>query len=257
MLLRFCQSALATCLLIVFTSAACGEIMVKSGEKIAFLGDSLTHKGWTKPHGYVRLVLAGLKANGVDVEAVPAGYAGDKSNQMLARLQKDVLEKRPHWMTLSCGINDLWEIPLDDAQAATRTYPAHPEEPPKSTFAKNVTVMVDQAQAAGIKPLILTATVFQEDLKNLENARLAPYNHFLRKLAAERQLPLADLNALFAERITAENKPGQRVLTVDGVHMNPEGNKLMAIGVLKAFGLDDAQLKRAEEAWAAIPAGAN
>ncbi len=39
------------------------------------------------------------------------------------------------------------------------------------------------------------------------------------------------------------------MLTTDGVHMNTDGNKLMAIGVLKALGLNDAELKKAEAAW--------
>ena len=34
--------------------------------------------------------------------------------------------------------------------------------------------------------------------------------------------------------------------------MNAAGNRLMAEGVLKAFGLDEDQLKKTREAWAAI-----
>ena len=64
------------------------EIIVKSGEKIAFLGDSITQGGWSNPAGYVRLVIAGLEANGVKAEPVPAGISGHKSDQMLARLDK-------------------------------------------------------------------------------------------------------------------------------------------------------------------------
>ena len=45
---------------------------MKSGEKIAFLGDSITQGGWGNPAGYVHLVIAGLEANGVKAEPVPA-----------------------------------------------------------------------------------------------------------------------------------------------------------------------------------------
>jgi lysophospholipase L1-like esterase len=251
------RATLLGCAALLFTGAAQGEILVKSGEKVAFLGDSITAAGWSNPTGYVRLVIAGLKANGIQAEAIPAGISGHKSNQMLARLQKDVLDKKPQWMTLSCGVNDVWHgergVPLDDAQAGSRTYEAREGEPAKGTYSKNIMAIIDRAQAAGVKPVILTATVIQEDLKSDPNTQLAPYNDFLRKLAAERKLPIADLYALFAERLTAENQPAQKVLTTDGVHMNAEGNKLMATGVLKAFGLDAAQLKKAEAAWAEIP----
>lgn len=96
-----------------------------------------------------------------------------------------------------------------------------------------------------------TTTVLKEDLADAENTKLAGYNEFLRKIAAKRKLPLADLNAMFQERIKSEKHPSKHVLTVDGIHMNPEGDKVMARGILKAFGLNAAQMKKAEKAWAA------
>jgi lysophospholipase L1-like esterase len=41
----------------------------------------------------------------------------------------------------------------------------------------------------------------------------------------------------------------QNKLTTDGCHMNAEGNKMMARGVLRAFGMTDAQLAEAEKSW--------
>src|SRR5262245_24525471 len=71
------------------------DIAVKDGEKIAFLGDSITAYGAATPAGYVRLVMAGLEANGVKATAIGAGVSGHKSNDMLARLDRDVLSKKP------------------------------------------------------------------------------------------------------------------------------------------------------------------
>ena len=239
--------------------AARAEIAVKSGEKVAFLGDSITQAGWGDAQGYVKLVMAALAANGVTAEAVPAGISGHKSNQMLARLDNDVLSKKVQWMTLSCGVNDVWHgangVRLDDADAVAHpTEPVKGGEPERGTFKKNIAAIADKAAAAGVKVVVLTATVIHEKLDNDENARLAPYNEFLRALAAERKLPLADLNAMFQERIKAANQPNAKLLTSDGVHMNSEGNRVMALGVLKAFGLNDAELKKAQDAWAALPA---
>ena len=221
--------------------SAHAAIAVKSGEKIGFLGDSITAGGWSNPAGYVRLVMAGLKANGIDAEAVPAGISGHKSNDMLARLEKDVLSKKPQWMTLSCGVNDVWHgakgVLLDQ-------------------YKENITKIVDTATAAGAKVVITTATVIYEKLDSPQNVQLAPYNDFLRALAKEKNLPLADLNAMFHERIKAENQPDKKVLTSDGVHMNGEGNKLMATGVLRAMGLDDAAMAKARESWTDITAKA-
>lgn len=243
------STLLAAAVLIPHWAAA--EILVKSGEKIAFLGDSITAEGWGKPAGYVRLVIAGLKANGVEAEAVPAGISGHKSDQMLARLEKDVLSKKPQWMTLSCGVNDAWHgprgVPLDDAMAANGTFDANVAQ--RGTYQKNITGIIDRATAAGGRPVILTATVIKEELDGPLNQKVAPYNGFLRVLAKERKLPLADLNAMCHEAIKAANKPGTNVLTYDGVHMGPEGNQLMATGVLQAFGLDTEQIAKAKAAW--------
>ncbi len=241
----------------VFAQTVSAEIAVKSGEKIGFLGDSITAAGWGNPAGYAKLIVAGLAANGVNVEAAPAGIGGHKSNNMLERLDRDVLSKKPQWMTLSCGVNDVWHgnkgVPLDEAQAAANVYEKRNDsEPDKGTYEKNITQIVERAQAAGVKVVILTATVIKEDLASEENKRLAPYNDFLRRLAKEKNLPLADLNAIFQERIKAVKQPGKNVFTSDGVHMNIEGNKIMAAGVLQAFGLDAAQIKKAQESWAPL-----
>lgn len=230
------------------------EISVKSGEKIAFLGDSITAGGWSNPAGYVQLVIAGFKANGIEVEPVPAGIGGHKSDQMLARLDKDVLSKKPHWMTLSCGVNDVWHgprgVPLDATMAKSGNYDDKVSS--RGTYQKNITAIIDQVTAAGVKPVMLTATVIHEHLDSKENNLLAPYNNFLRQLAKEQKVPMADLYAMFEERLKAENKPNEKVLTTDGVHMNTEGNKLMAVGVLKAFGLNEAELDKARAAWAPL-----
>ena len=68
-------------------------IQVKSGEKIAFLGDSITAGGMGSATGYCRLVISGLEANAVNAVAIGAGISGHKSNQMLERLDKDVISK--------------------------------------------------------------------------------------------------------------------------------------------------------------------
>ncbi len=211
------------------------EVAVKDGEKIAFMGDSITQQG-AGPGGYVRLVISGLEANGIKATAIPAGISGHKSDQMLARLEKDVLSKKPDWMTLSCGVNDVWHgakgIPLDQ-------------------YKVNITKIVDQCQAAGIKVMILTSTMIGEDAPNPNNQKLAPYNAFLIELAKEKKCALADLNAAMQAELTAAGADRKdKMLTRDGVHMNPAGNMMMASGVLKGFGLDEKQIKKAADSWA-------
>ena len=127
-------------------------------------------------------------------------------------------------MTLSCGVNDVWHgergVKLED-------------------YKTNITAIVDKAQGAGVKVMILTSTMIKEDQSNDLNQKLLPYNEFLRELAKEKSCLLADLNLEMQEELKtfpADAQKGKQ-LTSDGVHMNPLGNAMMAKGILKAFGV--------------------
>jgi hypothetical protein len=104
--------------------------------------------------------------------------------------------------------------------------------------------------------------MINEDPANSLNQTLATYNEFLRTFAKERQLPLADLNSRMQAAVkkakeTNAPKPNRaNYLTSDGVHMAPQGDQMMAEGVLMALGLDEAQMAKAKSAWLEIPAAA-
>ena len=231
-------SGLLTGAILLSATALSAQITVKSGDKIAFLGDSITQQG-NGPAGYVNLVMDALNANGIKAVKIPAGISGHKSNNMLERLDRDVLKKKPQHMTLSCGVNDVWHgkrgVPLDQ-------------------YKKNITQIVEKAQAAGIKVYILTSTMITENAKNPANIKLAGYNAFLRQLAKEKNCVLVDLSKDMQDQIAAIKKKYPKfksgnALTYDGVHMNPMGNMMMANGVLKGFGLTDAQIAKASAKW--------
>ena len=214
---------------------ATGKIAVKNGEKIAFLGDSITAAG-RRPGGYCQLVLAALKDQGIEAKPVFAGISGHKSNQMLARLERDVLKHKPDWMTLSCGVNDVWHGKSGVDLAS---------------YKKNIEEIVGKAQAAGVKVILLTSTMIREDQGNDLNQKLLPYNEFIKVLAKEKKCLLADLNADMqaALKTFPADAPKGKQLTSDGVHMNKAGNIMMARGVAEAFGLTNQQLDQSEKNW--------
>ena len=214
---------------------ATGKIAVKNGEKIAFLGDSITAAG-RRPGGYCQLVLAALRDQGIEAKPVFAGIGGHKSNQMLGRLERDVLKHKPDWMTLSCGVNDVWHGPRGVGL---------------ESYKKNITEIVNRAQAAGVKVVLLTSTMIREDQSNDLNQKLLPYNEFIKMLAKEKKCLLADLNADMqaALKIFPADAPKGKQLTSDGVHMNKAGNIMMARGVAGAFGFTDQQLDQSAKNW--------
>ncbi len=207
------------------------ECALKSDEKVAFLGDSITAQGWTNAHGYVRLVVAGLQANGVAITPLPAGVGGHKSNDMLARLERDVLSRKPDWVTVSCGMNDV----IHGAKGV-----------PLEQYKANLTEIVTRCQQAGLKVALLTTTTAGA-WDSAQTKTLGAYSEVLRELAREKRCLLIDLYPVFVE--TLKQADTLHGLTGDGVHMSPEGNLLMARTILAGFGLTDAQLAKAREAW--------
>ena len=231
-------------------------LLIKKGEKIAFMGDSITQSG-NRKNGYVTLVMDALNREGLKVTHVPAGVSGNRSPDMLARLDKAVISKEPDWMLLSCGVNDVWHFTL---KLGNRTFTGVPLD----DYKKNIRDIISKAEEAGIKVVILTSTMIGEDPQKDTNKKLEPYNAFLRELAKEEGLPLADLNkdmqAALKEIPDEEGKarmfgePGyqrniKNKLTTDGCHMNKLGNIMMAKGVLRTLGLSDEKIAEAEKSW--------
>jgi len=219
------------------TTTGCAGL--KTGDKIAFLGDSITAQGFDNAGGYVWLVISGLESLGLKVTPIPAGVSGHTSKDMLVRLSKDVIAKKPDWVTISCGVNDVWHGAMGVELAA---------------YKANLKAMVDQCQAAGIRVMLLTATMIGEDQSNANNQKLVAYNEAVRILAQEKKCLLADLNARMQVAVKSPERSDLvdqgKKLTVDGVHMNYFGNEMMAEGVLIAFGFTDDQLKIARNKWA-------
>lgn len=218
------------------------EIIIRDNDTIAFMGDSITEQG-NRPTGYVNLVMKGLEIAGVrNVQKIPVGISGHKSDNMLARLDKDVLartdKKTAQWMTFSCGVNDVWHgargVPFDG-------------------FTNNVTKIFDSCEKAGVKVIVLTPTMIYGDPNSDLNKKLAPYVSWLREESVRRKLACADLNAIMQEAIkTAGKEPGEN-LTSDGVHMAFMGNVMMAWGVLEAMGVPQAKMAEILKAWYEMP----
>lgn len=214
-----------------------GPIRLNKVHRIVTLGDSIT-QGGGRPGGYVWQIDQYLKVLYPEqkIEVVNAGISGHKSNDMLARFQRDVLDKKPDVVTISVGINDVWH-------GFTPEHPAGygPRRVPLEQYRENVEKMVQAAQKNGVKVVMLTTTIFEDRPDSPRNLRVQGYNDVLRQLAAQYGVPVADQYAAF----TAAWARGGTKLTSDQVHMAPAGDTLMARTVLLALGVSERQLERA------------
>jgi len=224
--------------LMLTASPVFGDLVIKNGDSIAFLGDSLTQLGNDhKPNGYIHLIAEGLKEAGVNTVPIPAGIGGNTTVDMLARLDRDVISKKPVWMTLNSGIND--------------TPKMEPEE-----FGANLAKIVDRATAAGIKVILLNTTLAGgENLTSPETLKRLRFCEEFKKLATERHLILVDLNTAMVKAVTELNKDGTKglKLTYDGTHLNGLGNQIIAKEILRVLGVSETTLAALRKHWDDYP----
>src|SRR4051794_3737808 len=116
-------AALAVCLAVVPSAAPAaddGATPLKKGERIVFLGDSITQAG-AGPGGYVSLIRKALAEKRKDLyaEVIGAGISGNKVPDLQRRLQRDVLAKKPTLVVIYIGINDVWHGEKDPTRGTT------------------------------------------------------------------------------------------------------------------------------------------
>lgn len=194
------------------------------GPRIVFFGDSITLAAGAKD-GFIPLVIAGLSDRGTKFVPVNAGAGGNTSDDLLARVDRDVFAHNPVWMTLNCGINDVFQ------------------QVPPERFADNVSAMVRKAEVQGVSVVLLTSTLIgEQELDGAFNELLVPYDEALRRIARDHHLPLADVSVAFRTAVSM----GQGPITTDGIHPNARGSAIIAEVLLAA--LPDALMETVADA---------
>ena len=212
------------------------NLLLKDQQLLITLGNSITEQG-EKPAGYVsimRKVLDTLYPERT-IYVVNVGISGHKSTDMSDRFERDVLQYKPDWLTISVGVNDVWH----EFIGRQRNRPDI-KGVPLPRYREKVTEMVTRAQKIGVKVALFTTTVIKENLSSPENKRLVAYNKALRQIAQKYKCLLIDMDEAFHRALTAHQSAemsDRGILTYDGVHMLPAGNWLMATTALQAFGV--------------------
>ncbi len=163
--------------------------------RVIFLGNSITEMGdWKRLTG--------------DSTVVNRGIGGDITFGMLQRLSL-VTALRPSKIFLLIGINDIGK------------------DIPPPVIADNISRIIDRIRTESPGTVIVLQTLLpvnpavnQFPQHYDKNDKVLAVNNLLRALAKEKQVPLADLHALF------RNKQGllRPELTGDGLHLDPNGN---------------------------------
>ncbi len=186
-----------------------------SEARYVFVGDSITD-GHTLP----LLVRQALSEAGKPVPLVlNAGVAGDTAAGMRARLQRDVLSRKPTLVLFSAGINDV----LRGVQ---------PEN-----YEKDVSRAAAKLAENKVPLVLLTTTVLGPKHEKADR-KLSEFNAALARVAVKYHCKVAGVNALMKQ----ERQKGAALLEPDQVHLTFAGYRVMARAVLDALGHKDVKV---------------
>lgn len=216
-------ATLMSLFLFVVSSAFAGLPFV-NGDRIAFLGDSITQLGADDPRGWVNILESRVRKEVDEVAFIHAGIAGNTSADMLKRINADVIRRKPTWVFFSCGVNDSPNPAADNPGV------------PLDKYIKNVSTIFDKLDKTGAKIVVLSQTPVMEDDPNYgANINLVSYNAELKRMALERKYIYLDPGAAIRKAIAEKKDSKKRTLTWDGTHLNNRGNAIFADVVLKGL----------------------
>lgn len=222
------RSSLASLLLGLVACAATVAVAADAPKppRIVFLGDSITQAG-AGPHGYVTLAGKALAEATPGTEVIGAGVGGNRVPDLLARVDRDVIARKPDVVVIYIGINDVWH-----SQNGRGT--------PKGEYEKGLETLVEKIRGAGAKVVLCTPTVIGEKKAgtNKLDAMLDEYAGITRGVAEKAKTGLIDLREACVEHLAKHNAADAEngILTTDGVHLTPAGDAFIAERMVEGLG---------------------
>jgi lysophospholipase L1-like esterase len=204
---------------------------------IVAFGDSITNGvgigDVTEEYTFRKLLEKDIKSMiNVNARVINAGVNGDITTTAIERLDRDVLQHNPGYVTIMFGVNDAgYYRPDTDSMAETPRVFA-------KDFKANLIKIVDDIQMANSIPIMVTPLPMNDNyahknfhayIKNGLNYIVDEYCQIIRELCHERNLYLIDVNKEFNQ------DPNTANLIPDGIHPNKCGHRYIADLYLSEF----------------------
>lgn len=225
--------------------ASTGELVIRSGDVVVFLGDELTET--TQPHrsnDYTTLVETFLTVRYPElrVRYVNAGWSGDTVQRALLRLDRDVLVHKPTVVVICLGLNDPEYLPF----SAERL----------DEFKQNLSELIQRCGTAGARTWLMsppsvdetkakTARIRRGGKPAVVDLHAIRYNNTLGQYsAAMKDVAAADppaagfvdwFNESMAARTQARRQHSTFAFTRDGRLPLAQGHSLAAAALLRAW----------------------
>jgi len=222
-------------LIISLLITSCENMNDSQPSKIVFLGDSITQQAEDFEDGFISLIRQNLSED--KFELIGKGISGNKVSDLLTRYKSDVLDLNPDLVFIYIGINDVWHK-YDFGTGSDI-----------DLYEKGLRAIISDIKSLGSKIVLCTPTVIGEntgdfelgnqfkDVETMEkmNGDLDTFSDVVRKLSNEYETELLDLRKIFMDYLAENNinNDAAGILTTDGVHLNKQGNKLIADQMIK------------------------
>ncbi len=213
-----------------------GPLMLKVGDRLAVIGDSITEQKM-----YSRIIENYLTACVPDLKVTVRqyGWSGEKTDGFLRRMDRDCLTFKPTIATICYGMNDARYRPFDITNG--HWYRDHYTAIVRKFKENNVRVVVGSPGCSGkIASWVKgTSGTLQE-----HNLNLCALRDIALGVAQSEQVAFADIFwPMYQQRILAPsrfNKTDEEyaVAGKDGIHPGWAGQAIMAYAFLTALGLD-------------------
>ncbi|HXA48926.1 MAG TPA: SGNH/GDSL hydrolase family protein [Candidatus Acidoferrum sp.] len=215
------------------TSLAAQDFALRDGDRVVFYGDSITDQRLYTTFAETFVVTRFPKLN---VSFIHSGWGGDRVNgggggPIDVRLWRDVLPYNPTVMTIMLGMND----------GRYRAY----DQATFDEFATGFKHIIDVAkrQVPAIRITAIIPSPYDDVTRpplfeGGYNAVLVRYGEFLRQLAKEQNLAIADLNTdvvAALRKANAADAASAAKLLPDRVHPGAAVHLLMAEALLKSW----------------------
>lgn len=170
-------------------------------------------------------------------EVINAGIGGNRSHNLLSRLDRDVLAKKPSVVVIMVGTNDR-------LNSGGFTKP--------ETYRKNVEALVDRIQSAGAKVLLITPPPCVAELLFTRHdpqkfadqspaERMEEVRGIVIRIAKAKQTGLLDFHRYLVEKKLGDDRETSLLRVpknsgrTDGVHLTSEGYQRLANLVAKTL----------------------
>ena len=217
--------------------------MFENGNKLLFIGDSITDTSRSRPIGQTVKTKAGLEdtsrlgsgfvsiINNLLISSYPQlnltllnlGCNGHRITDLKCRWKRDVLDLKPDWLIIFIGINDVWR---------QFDRPKDPNQVSINEFEKTYRNIIEESKAKSSQIVMLSPYYLEKNLDDPMRIKMIQYAQIVEKLSIEYQCTFIKLQKAFDNFLNSRTVES---ISADKIHISKVGHTIIAQAFLNAI----------------------